>query len=66
MLVALDGNESLKRNEMQRRVFDKSGIQTGVINIERADSRTRESLIFVDAAFVDRYKDEVKRSRPQV
>ena len=63
MLVSIDGNESLKRNQMQRRVVDRSGKQTGVINIERQDNRRQKSVLFVEAEAVDEFKDEVKQSR---
>ena len=66
MLIAMDGNESLKQSEMQRRTYDANGNQTGVINIERADGRRRPSLLFIEPETVDRYRNEVKRKKPQV
>ena len=66
MLITMDGNESLKRNQIQRKVLDGTGRQIGVINVEQSDSRTRHSLIFVESESVDEFKDEIKKRKVQV
>ena len=56
MLVAIDGNESLKR--VERTKEDEDGVR---VNIERSDSRTLGSHLFIERDVVDGFKHEVKR-----
>ncbi|KAH8108317.1 hypothetical protein DFH11DRAFT_1517134 [Phellopilus nigrolimitatus] len=59
LLCCMDGNSSLKR--LYRTRNDGDDVHTG---IEVPDERTRASHLFVEAAEVDEFKDEVKRRRP--
>ena len=58
MLVAIDGNESLKRLQRQKEIEDASG-ELKTISAERPDTRFRSCLTGVDAGEVDLMKDEV-------
>lgn len=58
VLLAMDGNSSLKRVLRTRESAAGDG---ELISIARPDNRNRISELFIEAAEVDVYKDEVKR-----
>lgn len=53
-LFCIDGNNSLKRMQNFRRHGDQ------IVNVERPDKRNRMSDFFLEAIYVDQFKDEVK------
>lgn len=53
-LFCMDGNNSLKRMQNFRRHEGQ------IVNVERADGRLRLSEFFLEASYVDIFKDEVK------
>ena len=58
ILVAMDGNESLKRHWRQdERVVDGQKV---VRSIERPDNQTRPSMLYIDPAIVEGFKNEVR------
>ena len=61
MLVAIDGNESLKRVERT-----KEGGDGARVNIERDDSRALHSHLFVERDIVDNFKYEVRSRNARV
>ena len=58
MLVAVDGNESLRR--VERRREDENGVERVA---ELKDSRTRTSPLFIERPRVDAFKNEVMSRR---
>ena len=63
MLVAMDGNESLKRVQRAYREKNAEGKTTIFESREREDSRTIQSAMYLTADTVNVFKDEVKRQR---
>ena len=61
MMVAMDGNNSLKRIERAIRTRNDNGELVTSNSIEREDGRSLpRGGLYLDAEEVDRYKDEVK------
>lgn len=65
MLFCMDGNESLKRHQRVRRRYDTQGKET-VEDTMRPDSRKRESIMYLEQEFVDKYKNEVRQHNAKV
>ena len=61
MLVAMDGNESLRR--VKRSIDDGTGER---ISIERLDERTREAAMYIERSVVDEFAHEVRSRRNKV
>lgn len=65
MLFCMDGNESLKRHQRVRRRYDTQGKET-IEDTTRPDSRKRESFLYLEQDYVDRYKNEVRHRNAKV
>lgn len=65
MLVAIDGNNSLRRMPKALRTRDDNGKIIVTEYTERADSRSVTSDLYVSNSYVDQFKNEV-RSRHKV
>ena len=61
MLVAMDGNDSLRR--VERAIQDESGHRH---NIETLDDRERAAFFYLKTETVDKFKDEVRSRRAEV
>lgn len=65
MLLCVDGNDSLKRLRHLRRKPD-GNVEETVVDVEREDRSCRESSLYLEDDFIDKYKYEVKRTTEKV
>lgn len=65
LLVAMDGNNSLKRAGRKKYDRDDKGKRIKGTVIEREMGKTYESDVYLSEEFVDKFKYEVKSRKPE-
>jgi hypothetical protein len=63
MLVAMDGNESLKQVQQAKHDKDTTGRIISSEDIEQEDSCDIHTSLYLGQDIVDRYKNEVKQQK---